>query len=217
MPYVEEPELSPEQKLSMLIEKIIVVKGRISKDPTIWEFHFVGDKRVIRIDSEKVENLTMVRQQYLKTFDEPAPKLSPKKWTNFLSSFTVDDGTKEVIEAPEESENVFIARQVFELICTIPVSEDPDDAIDGRSLYDTNLDELDDKKRYYCMTSSKLLELVSNAGFKITSQNLSESMTELGLKKAGTPRVRYNGQEYKKRTRSWCFIPEIVDSHKKVD
>jgi len=201
MPVTPE-ELSSAQKLYGMIEKVRIVKGRISSDPVIWEFHMIG-KLVLKIDTERLEKHGVFRQQYLKEFCMPAPDIKGKEWLKVLSALVEDDKTEHV-EAPEESERVFIAKQMFEIVCRYDVSEDSEDAFAGLYLYKTVLKK--DDKTYFCMPSDKFLGLVSSAGFKIPSNLLSETMTELGFKCNGTPRVRYCGPQ----VRSWCFIPETV-------
>jgi hypothetical protein len=56
------------------------------------------------------------------------------------------------------------------------------------------------------MPSKVFLNYVDEAGFKIPANELSTAMCELGLKRSGTPRIRYGGPQI----RSWCFIPEAV-------
>jgi hypothetical protein len=204
MPVAPE-ELSSAQKLYGMIERVRIVKGRISSDPVIWEFHMIGGL-VLKIDTDKLEKYGVFRQQYLKEFCIPAPDIKAKEWLKVLSALAEDDKT-ENIEAPEESERVFIARQIFEIVSEYDISEDPEDALSGQYLYNHEIDG----NCHYCMPSSKFLELVSNAGFKIPSNILSETTTELGLKCNGTPRVRYGGG---RRVRSWCFIPEAILSQK---
>jgi hypothetical protein len=201
MPVAPE-ELSNAQKLENIIEKVLIVKGRITSDPVTWEFHMIGDT-VLRVDTDKLEKYGVFRQQYLKEFCIPAPDLNGKEWIKVLSAL-VEDGKTENVEAPEESERVFIARQIFEIVCAYDISEDPEEALSGQYLYKHVIDK--ENKVRYCMPSTKFLELVSNAGFKIPSNVLSETMTELGMKCNGTPRVRYCGPQ----VRSWCFIPETV-------
>jgi hypothetical protein len=56
------------------------------------------------------------------------------------------------------------------------------------------------------MPSKVFLALVDGAGFKISPNDLSSAMTELGMKKNGTPRVSYCNTQ----VRSWCFIQDAV-------
>ena len=57
-------ELTPDRKLFNVIEKVVIVKGMIPSDPTIWEFN-IQDK-VLKVDATKLENMTQFRKEYLK-------------------------------------------------------------------------------------------------------------------------------------------------------
>lgn len=185
---------------------VVIVKGRISTDPTIWEFHIKN--KILPVETDKLENPKSFRQQYLKAFNRPAPKISSKRWIDFITALAEEKAIE--TEAPEESEHVFIAYQIFEKVTQFEISDDPEDALSGNYLYKA---QLEDGKIYFCMPSDKFLGLVEGSGFRIAPQKLSGTMSELGMKREGTPRIRYLG--YQKR--SWCFVPEAVLSHQRRD
>lgn len=198
-------ELSPAEKLYTLIEKVVIVKGRLSTDPTIWEFHISGE--ILKIEADVLENPAAFRRQYLSIFDRPAPLIKTNSWINLLDNLADEENNKvERREAPEESNNEFIARQIFEIICDKErdISNDPEEALSGYSFFEYELKE--DSKTYFCMPSLVLKNIVDGSGYKITPKELSQAMSELGFKKEGTQRVWYNGDQ----KRSWCFIPEAV-------
>lgn len=196
-------ELSPDQKLYVLIDKVIIVKGRLSTDPTVWEFH-IGEK-VLKIETDSLESPRAFKKQYLKIFDRPAPSLKINEWINLLANLADEENNKvEWREASEESNSEFIARQMFEIVCEREISEEADDAENGRCLYKHILKK--DGKQYYSIPSKAFKELVDEAGFKIALNDLSKAMTELKMKCVSSPKVWYNGKE----KRSWCFIPEAV-------
>lgn len=196
-------ELSPDRKLFELIEKIVIVKGRLSTDPSVWEFHIGGE--VLKIEASILENPKSFRSQYLSVFDRPAPIIKPNAWINLLDNLADEENNKiEHMEAPEESNNEFIARQMFEIICEREISDEVEDAENGRCLYN-NISKKDGKQ-YYSIPSTALKDIIENAGFKIPLHELSTAMTELNMKCAATPRVWFNG----KQKRSWCFVPETI-------
>jgi len=197
---LEPEELSPDQKLYDMIDKVVIVKGTIPSDPTIWEFHILG--QILKVDTENLENMNPFRKQFLKVFDRPAPKIKLSRWPSILEALAEEKA--ECIQAPEESKNVFIARQIFEIVCSLEISDDAEDAESGRILYKHVLKE--DNKPYLSVPSKAFLELVDRAGFKIPPNELSKTMFELGMKREATTRVSYCG----KQLRSWCFIPEVV-------
>jgi hypothetical protein len=190
-------ELSPADKLYDMIDKVVIVKGAILSDPTIWEFHIQG--KVLKVDTENLENMSSFRKQFLKAFDRPAPKISSVQWPNILEELAEDKA--EYIQATEETGNVFIARQMFEIICELEISDDPEDAISGMSLFKHELE--DDHIIYCCMPSPIIKNKVDESGFKIPLNELSTTMTDLKMKRAGTPAVRYGKG---RRQRTWCFF-----------
>jgi len=203
---LEPEELTPDMKLYDMIDKVMIVKGTIPSDPTIWEFH-INDK-ILKVDTESLESMRTFRQQFLKVFDRPAPKVKLTRWPSILEALAEE---AEYAHAPEESENVFIARQIFEIVCDREISDDAEDAVSGLTLYKHILSK--DGKAYYCIPSSRFGDWVQGAGFKIALNILSGAMTELGMKCNGTPNIRYGGSQY----RSWCFTPEAVLMQQKVE
>jgi hypothetical protein len=85
-------ELSPAEKLFNMIDKIVIVKGRLSTDPTIWEFHIMG--KVLKIEASNLENINVFRSQYIKVFDKPAPMIKPVAWINLLANLTDEENNK---------------------------------------------------------------------------------------------------------------------------
>ncbi|MGA9188123.1 MAG: hypothetical protein WB014_06080 [Methanosarcina sp.] len=194
-------ELSTEEKLYDLIDKVVIIKGTISSDPTFWEFHIQGEK--LKVDAEKLENQNSFRKQYFKTFDRPAPYIKPSRWSSILEALSEDKA--EITATPEDSEQVFIAKQIFEILCRKDLTDNPEDAVTGLGMLKH---ELEDDENIYCSVPSVILkDIVDGAGFKIPLNELSRVMTELQLKRSGTPLVRY-GQG--RRYRSWLFFYEIV-------
>lgn len=191
-------ELSPAEKLYTMIEKVVVVKGVISTDPTVWEFHIID--KIIKVDAEDLVSPRVFGKQFLKTFDRPAPKISPSTWTDLLEALSGEKA--EYRQEQEESGSVFTARAVFEIICSREITEDADDAISQELL----LKYVKDNKTYYAMPSEIIKRLVDCAGFRIPLNELSSTMSLLGLKKEGTDLVRYNGLQ----KRSWLFILDTV-------
>jgi hypothetical protein len=185
---LNQEELTPAQKIYNSVEKVVIVKGILPTDPTIWEFHI--NAQILRINTEKLETQTKFRQEYLKTFDVPAPKLSGNSWINLLQALS--DDKKEYYRDPEDSENVYIAKRIFEKICELPLVE-KDVAASGRGLCA--------HEGYYCLVSSKVEEIVKSCDFRIAWNTLSSTMSALGLKREGTETVRLG----KKSAKCWWF------------
>ncbi len=197
---LEPEELTPDIKLFRVIEKVVIVKGMIPSDPTIWEFYIQDN--VLRVDAAKLENMTQFRKEYLKVFYHPAPKVTPARWIAVLEALADEKATH--IQAPEESSHVFIANSIFEIVCDREVSDEADEALSGLALYEHSFHN--DEKTYYCMPSKFFLLLIDGSGFRISPNDLSSAMRELGMKKDGTPRISYCG----KQLRSWCFFKDAV-------
>jgi hypothetical protein len=196
-------ELSPAEKLFYMIDKVVIVEGRLSTDPTIWEFHIAG--KILKIEVSDLEDIKAFRREYIKVFNKPAPIIKKEDWINLLANLADEENNKiEYQEALEESDDEFIARQIFEIICEKEISEDAEEAETGMCLYRYMLKK--DGKEYFCIPSIVFKNIVDGAGFKIPLNRLSVVMTELKMKRPSTPKVWYG----KKERRSWCFIPEAV-------
>lgn len=186
--------LKPMDELNDEIDGLVIIKGRLSTDQTIYEFH-IGENK-IRVDSEKMDSPREFRKQYQKVMFKPAVRLKNEEWDCFLWNF-VDKTT--FIEVIEESDAVFKAREIFAKICELPVSTDQDDVAAGRALYDY--------EGFYYLPSKKIKEIVDVENYRIPFNTLSTAMTELHLKKEGTDVVRLRGHT----TRCWGFIPSEVN------
>lgn len=194
-------DLSPADKLFDMIDKVVIVKGVIPSDPVTWEFHILD--HVLKVDVENLENMRCFKKQYLKAFDRPAPRVNAAQWSNIIDELSEDKAER--IQAVEESGNVFIARQLFEIICEKEISDDPEDAISGLAFL--NYVTPNGNDTYFCIPSHVLKNTVDESGFKIPLNELSGTMTELKMKKPGTEPIRY-GKGRQKRT--WCFFPDAV-------
>lgn len=177
-----------------------IVKGRISSDPTFYEFEMyvagVGDTKLIRVCAEKADTPKEFRKQYQKLMYYPTVRFTNIEWDKFLQASVFN---MKLIEAPEESDAVFKAREIFAKIRQFEPTDIVEDVISGKGLYKHN--------GYYYFPSWKVKEIVDTYHFQIPFNTLSTAMTELGLKKAGTDVIRLDGIQ----TRCWVFIPKEVD------
>jgi hypothetical protein len=139
------------------------------------------------------------RKQYQKVMYMPAVRLKDPEWDELLFELIKK---RKIIEAPEESENVFKAREIFAKICEFPVSDIEYEVTLGNVLYKY--------EGFYLFPSWKLKEIVDVNNFHIPFNTLSTAMTELGFKKPGTDNPYIN----KKRVRCWSFIPDKVNELK---
>lgn len=193
-------ETSPIEKMIESIEKVVIREGKVPSDPVVWEVYISG--KVLRIDAEKIENQKVFRSQYVKAFRTTAPLMKPDMWLQIVA---VMGEMAEVVKAGEESERVYIANQVFEKVCELQVTEDRGIAAAGRGMLDY--------QGYFCAPSKKIEEIVQAAGYRIAFNSLSETMTELGLKKEGSENIRYDN----KSIRSWWFVKsKVLDQQKGV-
>lgn len=191
-------ESTPVEKMIASIEKVIIREGKLSSDPVIWEIHI--SRKVLRIDAEKIENQKVFRSQYVKAFRTPAPSMKSDIWLKIVEMM---GETAEVVRAGEESERVYIANQVFEKVCELRITDDKQDAATGRGMLDY--------QGHFCVTSKKIEEIAQVAGYRIAFSSLSETMTELGLKKEGSENIWYGN----KSIRSWWFFQsKVLDQQK---
>jgi hypothetical protein len=189
-------ELSgPALRLWETLESVTIVKGHIPSDPTIYRIQIDG--KCIEVDAEKMDRPTTFKKKFLKMFYRPPAYMTPNEWSAFVELL---GETAEVITAQEESEAVYIAREVMEKIREMPVSEEPEEAATGRVflMY----------MGYLCLKGTKITEIVESMRYHILPNKLSEAMTHLGLKKSGTPRIRCGaaGQH-----RFWWFYESAIN------
>ena len=180
------------------ITEFRIVKGRISSDPTLYEFEIKekGETKLIRVCAEKADNSREFRKQFQKFFYHPTVRFTNFEWDDFLTEIV---NHMKLIEAPEESDSVFKAREIFAKIRQFEATDIVEDVISGKGLYKHN--------GYYYFPSWKIKEIVDTYHFQIPFNILSTAMTELGFKTAGTDVIRLDGIQ----TRCWVFIPKEVD------
>jgi hypothetical protein len=181
-------------KIYNRISKVRVIEGIVSSDPKRWEIHI--DDKILKISVEKLESQQSFRSQYLREFNVPAPKIKGEDWLTLLNALS--ENKTELVINPEESEEVRIAREIFEKIRKLGVSEDPQPFNSGRLIYLHN-------ERYF-LRSSAIEGMVNDSSYRITMSKLSETMTELGMKEPGTTKA---GPE---RHRCWEFVPEVLNA-----
>jgi hypothetical protein len=159
------------------------------------------ERGIIRVCAEKLDSPREFRKQYQKIMFEPAIRCTNSQWDQLLRELR----DKRTIECnPEESEHVFIAREIFDRICDFEITTDPSDMFNG-FLYEY--------KDHFYLTSKVVKDIVDTQGFHITFKDLSSTMTELGMKKAGTERIPIHGKQF----RCWGFIPSKVQEVKGYD
>jgi hypothetical protein len=183
-------------RLCESIETVVIVKGHVPNDPVIWEIHLLGG--VLRIDSKKIEIQDVFRKAYITEFYHPAPSFKQMDWYKFVECISQ---MAVVIKSTEESEAVYISNQVFDKIRELPITDDQTVGVTGRALLK--------HEEFYCLTSSKVSEIVEVYRFRIAPNVLSSTMTALGYKTAGTPAFRCDG----KLCRFWWFYPDIISKY----
>jgi len=202
-------EMSQLDKLYAITDHVEIKVGRVKDDSVIWEFHIITDIEIIiiQVDAEKLENQGVFRAQYLKKLHTPAPLVKSKEWLNFLQVMREDARNRKAIsQNPEESENVYIARQVFDEICSFEPTEDGNIVVKKQSR------KVFPHLGYHCVPSTRIEEIVQQRGYKIAQNTLSKTMTELGMKAPGTKVVRIvTGQ---KSYRCWWFDPIEIARYK---
>lgn len=191
------------EELFQEITEFRIVKGKISSDPTFYEFEIEKvalkgkvTKDIIRVCAEKADTPKEFRKQFQKLRYYPTVRFTNIEWDEFLQASV---SCMKLIEAPEESDSVFKAREIFAKIRQFEPTTIVEDVISGKALYNHN--------DYYYFPSWKVKEIVDTYHFQIPFNILSTAMTELGLKKPGTEVIRLGGNP----TRCWAFITSEVN------
>lgn len=183
-------------KLESSIKSVTIEKGHVDTDPSIWRIEFVDG--IIELDAKKLTAYRPFAQEYIKKFNRPAPIISSEEWRAILEILAEK---ADVVQATEESENVFIANQVMEKIQRMKIIDDKELAAAGKGLLD--------HEGYLCLVTTKVEEIIDGR-YRIPLSTLSYVMTQLGYKTEGTHKIRCgNG----KRPRFWCFFKDIVGAN----
>jgi len=185
-------------RLYKSIEEVIIKEGVLEDDPIIWEIHILG--ATLKIEAEKLEHQGVFRTQYLRKFRMPAPRVKTEEWHSIIELLATEKAS--VQEELEESEKVNAARQVFEEICRLPVSEDKEVALSKGNLFEHD--------GCLCVASSKVSEIMQKNGIKIGVQAISGALVDLGLKEKGSEKIACG----KARGRAWHFIRTYVWAQK---
>ncbi len=196
------PEMNQLTKLHRIVDHVCIKVGQVKDDPVIWEFNIIGEDgktEVIEIDAEKLEKQSVFRAQFLKKLFKPAPKVDSSDWLKFLQ---IMGENAEIIPNPEESQNVRVARKVFEKICIHPVEKDNNLSM-NMGFYS--------HQGYYCLLPRIVENIIYQGGYKISLDTLSKTMTDLGLKKPGTQSASIGGR---KPINCWWFYPDEIESRK---
>ena len=190
-------ELTPTQKMFSTISKVVIREGVLQSDPAIWEITIDG--KVLKVDSNHMLTQGAFGNQYLRAFHVPMPLIDFKDWRYLVA---VLGESAEIVNTNEESERVYIARQVFEEVCSMQVGERDVSASRGKNLVEYG--------GCYCLASGKIEDIVAKHGYKTTTKELSTTMVELGMKEEGTEAIYFGS----KRARAWHFKKVIIDEHK---
>lgn len=174
------------------VRKVTIYAGRIKDDPKYWEIYFEGLDTPIKIESELMDSSRSFRRQFLKLTDTPAPPLSASDWFTFVAALSEK---AERGAYSEESDNVYIAEGLFELILGLPaIKKETVMQAKGYVLHEG----------FRCVHWHTIEELMEAHGFKLSKQILSSTLTQLGYKEEGTQAFRVKGR----LTRFWFFKEE---------
>lgn len=198
-----ELEENMNQDLSEDIKKLRIIKGKLSTDPTFYEFDVEIKKiegkaelQVIRVCAEKMDSPREFRKQYQKVSYLPAERLTNAEWDKLLWNLKTDKIT--ILDAPEESDSVFKINEIFYKICDFPITYVKEEVTAGNGLYIF--------EGLYWFPSWKIKDIVDSHNYRIPFNILSAGMTELKYKVKGTRLIRIN----KKQIRCWGFIPSEI-------
>jgi len=177
------------------IESVTICEGRIKEDPKTWEIKFNGINTPLEIDAEALDSTIAFRRKYLKLTNTPAPGIKGSEWYICLK-YMAEIAT--ISQTREESDNVFVAEALFELIRDLtPIKKEL--VLKGAKGYVPH-------EGYRCVHLYVIKELMEGLNFKLTPRILSTSLTQLGYKEEGTPAIYV--KDLKKHVRFWWFKEE---------
>lgn len=173
------------------IQSVKISRGVLDSDPIVWELNVSG--KTLKIDAEKLETVSAFRTQFLRAFNHPAPRIKNEDWQMVIELLASDEEKTTVEISSEETEPVYIARELYAFICGLPRDGDKDDLLSGGPLYF--------KDGLYWLKTPRVAEIVKDLGFKFIPNQVSTAMTSLGLKEEGTKRYKHQGTTI----RAWGF------------
>jgi hypothetical protein len=77
-------EITPEEKLYNLIDKVVVVEGKNPDSRIYWLFHIKC--KVLKINVNKLLTVSAFRKQYIRAFNHPAPYIKAGQWDSIINS-----------------------------------------------------------------------------------------------------------------------------------
>ncbi|WP_407356036.1 hypothetical protein [Methanolobus sp. WCC5] len=182
------------------IDHVKIVRGIVPSDPVTWEIHIHGG--VVRIDSKKIRSQETFQNTYITEFNRPAPGFKKTDWFNFINHMSE---VAEVVTSDEDTEHVYIAKQIIVEIRKLYMrgaEDDPEEAIATNRLLR--------KGEYLCIAGPTVEELIQSRNYHVAPNVLSKVMSDMGYKKPGTHQIRCgaHGRPYF----WWFYESEISDS-----
>jgi hypothetical protein len=202
------------QRLYDMISRVVVKQGKLKSDEVLLEFHIDDHSNnivdgVFEITSEKVLNFEGFKAAFYKRFHylPPIVVFSPKVkflWDDFLTA--ISEHKQEVIDAPEDSEQVVDAQFVISAICDMPITTDDVEAVEsGQAIHDHD--------GSYYVTTKKIKEITESLHCGFSHTKIAEAMIQLGLKYPGTPTHRLG----EVKPRCWQFLKDAVEKFRNGD
>lgn len=193
------------EKFHDTLEQLTIWGGYVSSEPDIWEFKFNGEKKTLRVASDKLLNSKVFREEYIKVFKRPAPQLKGAAWDTLLELWAEQ---KEVKITDNPGQVVLDAMTLYESVLELPTKGNP---TKNHCCY---IPETHPDRRL--VHSSQIAWILNrNNIFSSTKEDLNRVCIELGYKDNGYKSARWNGE---KPASFWWFVnAEPKDHGSEVD
>lgn len=149
--------------VELLLDRI----GTVTSKEDVWKFPIDGEK----VEINNVDSSKQFRQLHEDTFGVPAPTFTEETWNQFLNELRV-----EIEDLDEIAVDI-----ILELIYSLPISRNPEMAIDTTSLYDNGM--------ALYVPVSQVQKIIADMGVQLPL--LSHALTTMGYKKRGSTLVSY--------------------------
>lgn len=184
------------------IEEVTIYEGQIKDDPKYWEFKFKGLDTPLKIEAEELTSSKAFQTKYIKLANTPAPCFKANEWYLILKALAEQAKLSQYVE---ESDNVYVAKSLFELIQDLPPIK-KELVLRGAKGYVPH-------EGYRCVHLYTIKELMEGLNFKLNPRILSTTLTQLGYKEEGTPALWI--KELNKHVRFWWFKEEHFNGGEK--
>jgi len=192
------------------VSKVEIVTGITNKDPGYWRFYISSN--VFEIPAASLVKHDEFEIMYFTKFGDylPAMLTTTKRgvketpWRAFVKALRI---RAVMVDPMESTELIEIGIIIDEIASEYQPTTDPVEWIKGSHVM------LEVKGEFYLITPKKMKELAEDLHIKTELGELSDIMSQRGMKRPNNPTKSIPG----KKLRAWWFKKDLIDAHKNSD